>query len=364
MTRVDANSERIIDVTVLLVSGCYASTALGPVEVFHSAGTLWNQLHGARESPRFRVRTASLHGRQIVSPYGVGLISHAEIREIRKTDLIIVPSAGLDLDAQLAAHSDMYPWLRRHAAKGAYVGGVCSGAAYLAAAGLLDGREATTHWASAQELQQRFPAVKWRPDKMITEDRRVLCSGGVYASIDLSLYLVEKFCGHEIALQIAKALVINMPRARQTGYAVLPLSRPHDDDPIRSAEASIERHFKRPLRIEELARERHMSPRNFIRRFKTATGRTPGDYLQAARIAVAKQLLESGARSVQTVSETVGYEDAAFFRALFKRHTGMSPGEYREQFGVRVVPTKRKYLGSSRAAPGTRGALLAEPGGR
>ena len=105
------------------------------------------------------------------------------------------------VDAQLAAHRDMYPWLRRQAAKGAYVAGVCVGAAYLAEAGLLDGREATTHWASAPELQRRYPAVKWRPDKMMTEDRRVLCSGGVYASIDLSLYLVEKFCGHEIAVQ-------------------------------------------------------------------------------------------------------------------------------------------------------------------
>jgi transcriptional regulator GlxA family with amidase domain len=275
----------MIDVTVLLLGGCYASTALGPVEVFHSAGTLWNVLQGNRESPRFRITTASLRSKRVMSPYGVRLQADAEIREIRATGLIIVPSAGLELDVQLAAHSEMYPWLPRHAAKGAYIAGVCSGAAYLAEAGLLDGREATTHWASAQELQRRYPAVKWRPDKMITEDRRVLCSGGVYASIDLSLYLVEKFCGHEIALQIAKSLVINMPRVRQTGYAVLPLSRPHDDDTIRSAEVSIERNFKRRLRVEDLARERHMSPRNFIRRFKAATGRTPGDYLQATRIA-------------------------------------------------------------------------------
>jgi len=113
----------------------------------------------------------------------------------------------------------------------------------------------------------------------------------------------------------------------QAGYAVLPLSRPHDDDSIRSAEVGIERNFKRALRVEDLARERHMSARSFIRRFKTATGRTPGDYLRATRIAVAKQLLESGALSVQTVCGAVGYEDAAFCRALFKRQPGKSPGE-------------------------------------
>jgi len=323
----------MIDVTVMLLGGCYASTALGPVEVFHSAGSLWNIMNGEAQSPRFRVRTASLGNRPVQSPYGVTLVADHEMRDVRATDVVVVPSAGLELDAQLAAHRDMYPWLRRQAAKGAYIAGVCVGAAYLAEAGLLDGREATTHWASAPELQRRYPAVKWRPDKMMTEDRRVLCSGGVYASIDLSLYLVEKFCGHEIAVQTAKSLVIAMPRARQSAYAVLPLSRPHDDDSMRSAEQGLERNFNQPLSIEVMARERHMSPRNFVRRFKAATGRTPGDYLQATRVAVAKQMLESGARSVQAVCEAVGYEDPAFFRALFKRHTGMSPAEYREHFG-------------------------------
>ena len=323
----------MLDVTVMLLGGCYASTALGPVEVFHAAGTLWNSLQGESPAPRFRITTASLGTRAVMSPYGVGLVAEKEMHEVIATDLIVVPSAGLELDAQLEAHRAMYPWLRRHAAKGAYVAGVCAGAAYLAEAGLLDDREATTHWASAAELRRRYPAVRWRPDKMVTEDRRVVCSAGVYASIDLSLYLVEKFCGHEIAVQTAKSLVIGMPRARQAAFAVLPLSRPHDDEPIRSAEQSIERSFNRPLRIDELARELHMSPRNFVRRFKSATGRAPGDYLQATRVAVAKQMLESGARSVQAVCDAVGYEDPAFFRALFKRHTGLSPAEYREHFG-------------------------------
>lgn len=341
----------MIDVTVLLLGGCYASTAIGPVEVFYSAGRLWNVLQDDAQRPRFRVTTASLRGRRVDSPYGVGLMADVDFRQVRSTDVIIVPSAGLELDTQLEIHRDIYPWLRRHAAKGAYIAGVCAGAAYLAAAGLLDGREATTHWASAQELRRRFPAVKWRPDKMITEDRRVLCSGGVYASMDLSLYLVEKFCGHEIAVQTAKSLVINMPRSRQSGYAVLPLSRPHDDDAIRSAEVAIESNFSRTLRVEDLARERHMSARNFVRRFKAATGRTPGDYLQATRMAIAKQLLESGARSVQTVCEAVGYEDAAFFRALFKRHTGMSPAEYRENFGATAAAERgRSRPGAPRPA--------------
>jgi transcriptional regulator GlxA family with amidase domain len=253
---------------------------------------------------------------------------------------VIVPASGLDLENQFAKHAALFPWLRKQASLGAYVAGTCTGAAYLAEAGLLKGREATTHWASAQEFARRYPAVDWRPEKLITEDRRMLCSGGVYSAIDLSLYLVERFCGRETALQCAKALLINMPRTSQSGYAVLPLSRPHDDDKVRSAEAYMERNYARDICVEELARDLNMSPRNFIRRFKDATGRGPGSYLQALRVAVAKEMLEDGARSVQAVSTAVGYADAAFFRDLFKRCTGMTPGEYRDTFagGGRMGP--------------------------
>jgi transcriptional regulator GlxA family with amidase domain len=166
----------------------------------------------------------------------------------------------------------------------------------------------------------------------------MLCSGGVYASIDLSLYLVDKFCGHEIAVQTAKALLVDMPRTSQSGYAVLPLSRPHHDEKIREAETYMQKNFARPMSIEKLAERVNMSPRTFIRRFKEATGRLPGKYQQIFRVSMAKEMLEDDARSVQTVSSAVGYEDVAYFRALFKRLTGMTPAQYREKFSrVRSV---------------------------
>lgn len=322
----------MLDVTVILLNDNYTSTAIGPIEVFHSAGTLWNALKGEAPKPRFRVTVASVDGEDVTSPYSMRLIPQVSIRGVRNADLIVVPSSGLDLENQFARHAALFPWLRKKAAQGAHIAGTCTGAAYLAEAGLLDGREATTHWATADDFRRRYPKVNWRPEKLITEDRRMLCSGGVYSSMDLSLYLVNKFCGHDVALQCAKALLINMPRPYQSGYAVLPLSQPHDDDKVRAAEAYIEKNYAGDVSIERLARELSMSPRNFIRRFKSATGRLPGNYLQAMRVAIAKEMLEEGARSVQAVSAAVGYDDAAFFRGVFKRCTGMTPGEYRENF--------------------------------
>jgi transcriptional regulator GlxA family with amidase domain len=325
----------MIDVTVLLLDDNYASTALGPIEVFHSAGRLWNTLNGTDPNPKFNVTVASLTRAGVRSPYGVELSAQKSIASVKRTDLIIVPASGLDLDTQLSRHAEMLPWLRKWHRKGAYIAAVCSGAGYLAEAGLLDGRQATTHWAVAEAYAARYPSVRWRADLFITEDQRVLCSGGVYASIDLSLYLVEKFCGHEIALQCAKALLVDMPRTHQSGYAILPLSRPHSDAPIRAIEDYMHEHFAKDLPIELLAERASMSPRTFIRRFKAATGQLPGRYMQMLRISIAKEMLETDSRSVQVVCSAVGYEDLAFFRKLFRRFTGITPAEYRSRFAGR-----------------------------
>lgn len=322
----------VLDVTVVLLDSGYASTAILPIEVFHSTGVLWHSLHGDAPQPRFRVRVASIDGAGVTSLGSLGLTPQFSIGDIKKTDIIVLSSTGLDIPDRIARNRALLPWLRKWHSRGAYIAGICTGVAFLAESGLLDGRQATTHWAVAESMRQRYPKVLWRPDQFVTEDGRVLCSGGVYASIDLSLYMVEKFCGHEIALQCAKSLLLSMPRSRQSGYSVLPLSRPHTDDKIRQVEEYLQKNFDRDVSIDSLADRIGMSPRNFIRRFKAATGHLPGAYVQTLRVSAAKELLEHGAASIQTVCSKIGYGDIAFFRSLFKRHTGMTPAVYRHHF--------------------------------
>jgi len=322
----------MLNITIPLLNGNFASTALGPIEVFHAAGRLWNVFNGDAPEPRFRVTPVTIDGEPIRSPYGVDLSCGTSMVAVERTDVIIVPASGLDLDAQFVRHAPMLPWLREFHAKGTYIAGICTGAAYLAEAGLLDGRRATTHWGAAKMFAARYPKVHWHPEVFVTEDERVLCSGGVYAAIDLSLYLVEKFCGHDIAVQCAKSLLVDMPRTYQSGYAILHLSKPHSDTSVREVEDYMQRNFARDLSIESLAKRVNMSPRNFARRFKAATGRMPSHYMQILRINVAKEMLEERAGSVQTVCSAVGYDDIAFFRRLFKKFTGMTPTEYRSKF--------------------------------
>ncbi|MDP3737326.1 MAG: helix-turn-helix domain-containing protein [Hyphomonadaceae bacterium] len=327
--------EAKLDVCVVLLDDGYASTSLMPIEVFHSAGALWRELKGESPEPRFRVTTASIDGRAARSPYGgMTITPETSIAKVTKADIVIVPTSGLQLDEKLIENSALLPWLRKHYAAGAYVAGVCMGAAYLAEAGLLDGKRATTHWAAAADIQRRWPKVDWQPDFFVTEDSRLLCSGGLTAAADVSLYLVEKLCGHEVAVQTAKALLLTMPRTHQSGYAVLPLSPPHTDDRIRAVEALMQERFRENHSTEQLAEHAGMSERAFLRRFKAATGKPPAAYLQAARVEAAKAMLEREGSPIQTVSEAVGYQDAPFFRTLFKRETGMTPAEYRSRFAA------------------------------
>ncbi|MES1158907.1 MAG: helix-turn-helix domain-containing protein [Terricaulis silvestris] len=337
----------MLNVTVVLLGEGFASTAIAPLEIFFAAGRLWRELMG--EAPRcaFEVSTVSLDGESVNVPYGLGLAPQKSIDEVDRTDIVVIPTSGLQLDTRLVENSALLPWLRKHHAQGAYLAGVCMGSAYLAEAGLLDGRVATTHWALGDDFARRYPKVKWRPDLLITEDARLLCSGGVTAASDLSLYLVEKLAGHEVAMQTAKALLLNMPRMHQSGYATLPFSPAHDDAKIREAEAYLQKNFRDDLSADALAERVGMSNRTFMRRFKAATGRLPGAYLQGVRIETAKAMLERERASVQSIAAAVGYDDASFFRSLFRRATGMNPAEYRARFASMSVRQESMDLNQS-----------------
>lgn len=326
---------RLIDVTVVLLERALPSTSVAPLEIFACAGVMWAMLRGQTPEPRFRVRLVSLDGRSTRHLVPVRLRPQGSLASVRRTDLIIVPSAEVDLDAALENNAPLIPWLKRWHERGASVCGICTGVALVAEAGLLDGRRATTHWAVMDQCRQRYPRVRWEPERFVTESGNVFCGGGVYAAIDVSLYLVEKFCGHEVAVQTAKALLLETPRIWQASYAAEPPRSAHDDQEIQRAQAWLFQNFQKDVHVEELAARSGMSPRNFARRFAAATSETPLAYLHRLRIDAARHMLESRRKSIGDVGNAVGYEDEAFFRRLFKRHTGVSPRDYRARFGPR-----------------------------
>ncbi|HTP67313.1 MAG TPA: helix-turn-helix domain-containing protein [Dongiaceae bacterium] len=324
---------KVKDITVLLLDQMFSSTAAGPMEVFRHAGSLWNILTGSQGDPRFRVITASHDGRPINCDGGIQIRPNVALADVAKSDLIFVPTTGLSVDDVVERNAPIVPWLKRRSRRGVAVASVCSGVGLVAAAGLLDGKRATTHWGLAERFREKYPHVNWMPELMVTEDRGFYCGGGVNASLDLAIYLVERYCGHEIAMQTAKALLIETPRFWQSGFAIVPLKTDHTDDAISSAQEWMHKNFARTFPLEDPAKRVGMSVRNFVRRFKQATGDSPIVYLQKVRVAAAKRMLESRHRNIEEVSDAVGYQDLAFFRAIFQRHTGVSPSAYRQRFG-------------------------------
>lgn len=322
-------------VSVLTLGDGLSSTVISPLEIFRNAGVVWNALHGEETRPVFDVITVSQDGRRVQFDGGISIMPDKSVAQIRRTDLILVPAVGLDIDRVLKENRQSIRWLQRQADKGTVIAGACTGVSLMAEAGLLDHREATTHWALADLFRSRYPNVDWHPERFITESDNIYCGGGVYAALDLSLHLVERFAGYEISRQCGRALLIDAPRAAQTGYGVQLVHRQHHDNKIQQAEQYMQDYYSAQFTMDELARRTGMSSRNFLRRFKQATNESPLTYLHKLRINQAKRLLETDFKSIQEICFEVGYEDVPFFRRIFKRYTGLSPRDYRQRFGAR-----------------------------
>jgi transcriptional regulator GlxA family with amidase domain len=265
---------------------------------------------------------------------GGGLTVHPpyELDAVRQADLIIVPNwrdpaerpPSAFLDALRAAHN-----------AGARVAGLCSGAFVLAAAGLLDGRPATTHWAMADVLAGMYPRVRVQPDVLYIDDGDVLTAGGGAAGMDLGLHLIRTEHGAEVANRLARSMVVPPHRpGGQAQYISAPVPSLDRDDPVGDTLSWALGHLDRDLPVDVLARRARMSRRNFDRRFREITGTAPATWLTHQRVLRAQQLLESTRLSVDEVARQCGFSSAAALRPHFRRLVGVAPVTYRETFAL------------------------------
>jgi transcriptional regulator GlxA family with amidase domain len=318
-------------VTILGLYNSMATTIFGPMDILNQAGRLWNRVVNSPQTPFFDVTIASADGEPIRSVNNIMVQPHCSIKEIDQTDLIIIASATY-IDKILEKNPELVPWLRQKYDQGAHIASICTGAFLLAETGLLDGKSATLHWGFTDIFRKKYPRVSLRQDQMYLDHGRLYCSAGVSAGMDLSLYLVEKFCGKSAAVESAKTMVLDMGREKQTPYGCYLFPRDHGDIPVINAQKWIEQHKAESIDYDILAKKLRMSRRSLERRFKNAVGVTPLVYLQKIRVEYAKKLLEEGTRTFNEITYMVGYEDISFFRKLFIRLTGLRPKEYQRRF--------------------------------
>ena len=320
-------------ITILAFDQALASAVMGVADIFALCGVTWNRIQGQGIQPPFKVQIISPGGQSVRCNHGLILPVQMAMDDVQHTDVIMLPTIGGPIAEVLQNNPEIYPWLRHWHGRGADIASNCTGAFLLARSGLLDGRQATTHWGFADLFKRLFPQVNLQVAQLITADGHIFCAGGGMAWFDLALFLIERYAGLEIASETARAFVFDMGRANQSAYGRISSKKYHQDEHILQVQEYLEQHYANVRSLDEVALLFNLSPRTFKRRFKLATGISAQQYLQTLRIDAAKRLLESSHIPLQSLVQQLGYEDISSFSRLFKRETGLTPGAYRSRFG-------------------------------
>lgn len=323
----------MVRVSVLGFPGALASTITGMIDLFQLAGVTWARIQGETPRQRFSVRLLTRDGEPCPCLNGITLPAHGSLHQADPGELILVPTIGGPILSTLAACQDEMRWLGEQAGQGRDIASNCTGAFLLAEAGLLENREATTHWGYSDLFRSRYPQVHCRPEQLVTVDGAIACAGGGMAWLDLGVFLVERYAGAGIARELAKAFVVDAGRRSQAPYTALQTRRYHQDETILELQSWLDRNHCHAVDTADLCRISGLSARSLLRRFKAATGDTPRNYLQLMRVEAARELLETTGLSVEAVTHRIGYDDVSSFTRLFKRHTGLPPSDYRARFG-------------------------------
>ncbi len=330
--------EQKLNVAILAVPEVTASTLYGMYDLFASAGRDWSfYTGGTAGEPCMRPYVVSRHvpGFKAANDIWIrpdyGLEDCPRPRIVCIPDFFVVPGERCPegFEAEVA-------WLRRWFAAGATLATACSGAVLLAETGLLDGLDATTHWAYKDSLVANYPGIRVHPSRALVvngAEQRIVMAGGGTSWQDLALFLIGRFVGLREAMNLSKIHLIDWHDFGQQPFASLVTRRQTDDAVIARCQEWVALHYAEHAPVAAMVRLSGLPERSFTRRFARATGMSPIDYVHSLRLEEAKQMLESGDLPVEGIANEIGYEDASFFSRLFRRKVGITPAQYRRRFG-------------------------------
>ncbi|MGH7595291.1 MAG: GlxA family transcriptional regulator [bacterium] len=322
---------------IIAYENCTSSIVLGTLDILSFANAQWRNFNPSPPSngqPLFHVEILTLTGKPVASFNQHPIFPHGAMDDKSDFDTIIIPGCLGDLEAIIQAQRDTIAWLRERHSRGTCINAVCNGNFLLAETGLLDGREATTHWSCAALFRERYPKVELKPEKILIDGGDIISAAGVTAYLNLCVYLVGKFSNSDLASRCSKVFLVDSGRHNQTPYEMFNCPQAHGDREILKVQKWLESRFNEPVSVLAMANIAGLERRTFMRRFKNATGDSPRVYLQRMRIDSAKRKLESTKETVAEITWNVGYRDASSFQRLFKTSTGLSPGAYRRKFSL------------------------------
>ena len=308
---------------------------VGPLEVFARTTRWLEETRVRSRGPAYDVEIVALRRGRVRASSGLSVFAERAVSELRgPIDTVLV--AGGRGTAKACEDRALLQALRRLEPRVRRFGSVCTGAFLLAEVGMLDGRRVTTHWRSAAELGRRYPKVQVDADAIFMGDGHIYTSAGVTAGIDLALALVEEDHGRDVALAVARELVVFARRpGGQSQFSVHLTTQLAERDALRDAQRWMLEHPEADLSVEAVAGRAAMSPRNFARVFKRDVGETPGAWVETMRVERARELLEETERNVEDVAARCGFGSAETMRRAFLRRVKVSPSAYRERFRAR-----------------------------
>lgn len=327
-----------IRVDLLVCPHNSASGLYGLYDVLTSVGIGWEHfVTGEPELPRFAVRIVGQTKEPFRCSSGIDIVPDASVDDASDTDIIVVTGLNASASEPLG---NQYPilteWLRFMHGHDTRITSACTGAILLAESGVLDGVEATTHWAFKDLFRVHYPNVRLRLERNLCwsdRNRGVVTSGGTTAWQELALFLITQHLSIEQAVRAAKFWLLPDHGALQAPYVSMPIGIPHRDAVILDCQTWISDNYAVGKPVSEMSRRSFLKSATFSRRFKLATGYSPMDYVHTVRVEQAKQLLEQSTLAIDEIGRDVGYEDIASFRRLFKRITGLNPAAHRRMFG-------------------------------
>jgi transcriptional regulator GlxA family with amidase domain len=313
-------------VCILAVPRVQLLDVIGPADVFAEAA---QQLGNPRA---YRLQLIGTQAGELKGSNGMRMVVDSTIHDHRgRIDTLLV--AGSPLPEELAGKAETSAWLQRQARSVRRLGSVCTGAFLLAEAGLLDGKRVATHWNSTERLAACFPALRVEADAIYVRDGNTYTSAGVTAGMDLALHLVEEDHGRDIALKVARKMVMFLKRpGGQSQFSAHLAAQTADKSVVREIQDYVLAHLGADLSVPALCQRAAMSERNFARVFRAATGVTPAAFVEAARIDEARRQVEASEVPIKKLADSLGYANVDGFRRAFARRLGVSPKDYRGRF--------------------------------
>ncbi|MEM7075645.1 MAG: helix-turn-helix domain-containing protein [Pseudomonadota bacterium] len=314
-----------------------ASVLYGLYDILMSAGAVYpDMVNGAPGDELLNIKIVSADGKPFHCIGNIPVEPHAAVGDLETPDAVVVCDMYTSIyDVPRGRYPREIGWLKKIHSEGALLSSVCSGSLLLAEAGLLNGHEATAHWAYRDMFQRHYQRITFRNESVLclaAESERLVTAGGVSAWHDLSVYLIARYCGYKTAIETAKVFLISGHSEGQSPYSVMTRPMESNDGPISECQLWIADNYATSKPVEKMVKRSGLNSRTFSRRFRAATGFTPIEYVQALRIEEAKQMLETDDNTGEDIGTAVGYDDPASFRRVFKRGTGMSPAAYRKKF--------------------------------